>query len=383
MMNGASEQRETITEQFRAWLLSHAEDLVGFRREPQSSLSASIRHEQVFMSMLSEAGWTRYGWPQSAGGLGGNPEIRGLVIDELYAAGYYLPEPLTFVGIIGPTLLHYAEHLACEHLSSAISGDEVWCQGFSEPDAGSDLASLQTHARWDGTQFQISGHKIWTSYGHVADRCLLLARTGTRESRHHGLTAFWIDMHSKGVATKPIQCANGRDELSELFLDEVTVPMRQVIGDLDGGWQVARFLLQHERGAYAWQRQGWLQTRFRDALNESFQGSTGSELMVADSYLAWVMLRATSRRILLELAAGEDPGAQTSIAKIMLSTAERVGLDTIRSLLWPVFEEADHERAQAWRRDWFYTRAASILGGAVEVQRDLVADRVAGLPRSQ
>jgi hypothetical protein len=232
----------------------------------------------------------------------------------------------------------------------------------------------------------LNGQKIWTSRAHVARRCLVLARSGSAESRHRGLSMLWVDLESPGVTVKPLACADGRNAVSEVFFDDVVVPATELVGELDGGWAVALYLLQFERGNYAWQRQAWLGKRLQEAIANVEPGAgDGGDAetagLVGDAYLDLFALRATSSATLPRLAAGESPGPAISVDKILLSTAEKSVLETARRLLWPAFETGGDDASAVWRREWWFSRVTSILGGAVEVQRDIVAGRILGLPR--
>jgi len=262
-----------------------------------------------------------------------------------------------------------------------VCGSEAWCQGFSEPDSGSDLASLRTRATEDGDQFVVNGQKVWSSGGHLGDWCLLLARTGEQAARHRSLSMFWVDMRAPGVTTRPTACASGRNELAEIFFDDVVVPRDHVVGAVDDGWAVAMYTLQFERGNYAWQRQAWMAARLTDALTHGRSAEAIVASKVGETYLTWLGLRARSRATLLQLADGLDLGASTSIDKVLMSTAEQAVLDTARLMSWPACETGDDDVSASWRRDWWYSRMASVYGGAVEVQRDIIADTVARLPR--
>lgn len=365
----------------RDWLSEHAAELAPFRSEPAGPIEDAFALERRFQRLLFDAGWSRWGWPEECGGVGGDPVLRSVVIDAIGAEGYYFPEVMLFLGIIGSTLLHFAPGLAARHLPPALRGDEGWCQGFSEPDAGSDLASLRTRAEATPGGYRINGQKVWSSHGHMATWCLVLARTGTTESRHRGLTMFWVDLRTPGLTVRPIACANDRNELAELFFDDVEVPREHVVGEIDGGWAVAMYLLQFERGNYAWQRQAWMLRCLEDAAARANERGPLTAAAVGNAYLTILALRARCRDTTLRLARGEQLGAKISVDKVLLSTAEREMSDAIRAMAWPDAELGDSDHAASVRREWFYSRTTSIYGGAVEVQRDLLAERIVGLPR--
>ncbi|MHB8467686.1 MAG: acyl-CoA dehydrogenase family protein [Acidimicrobiales bacterium] len=374
---------ETTVASFLGWVEDRAADLAPFRHPPVGDVGASFAMFRPLQRLLADAGWTRLGWPESCGGLGGSPVQRAAVLDALAGAGYVIPEVHGTVEIIAPMLLRFAPALAAEYIPRALTGDEVWCQGFSEPDAGSDLGSLRTRATADGGGFRISGQKMWSSWGHVAQRCCLLARTGDPDSAHRGLTMFWIDMDMPGVSVRPTMCESGRAEVAEIFLDDVLVPADRLVGHVGEGWRAVMYLMQFERGAYAWQRQADLHTELQHLIADGGDIAEDAAAVVGDAYLALFALRSQCSKTIAELAAGRDLGPEISIDKLMLGVAEQTITDAARHLLWPSLEIDDDERAAIWRRRWAFSRITTIYGGVAEVQRDLVAERVLNLPRTR
>jgi hypothetical protein len=371
----------------RAWFDEHEAELAAYRGLPPPSLEAAVEHELEFLRLLYRDGWSRWGWPTLQGGLGGSAALRGVLYDEIYAAGYQLPESYDILETIGPLLERHAPELARRHLPPFLAGDELWTQGFSEPGAGSDLASLRTRAEVVDGGFRITGQKVWNGFAHLAQYGAMLVRTGTPESRHRGLSMLWVDMRAQGVLARPVRAASGRNDLCEIFFDGAFAPSEYLIGPLNGGWGVAMDMLQFERGMYAWQRQARLHTRLEQALGEGGLGSTGNAnalaAVVGDAYLATFALRAKCRDTVERLANGENPGPEISIDKVLLSSAEQAVYDGVRELLFPRFELDGFEAASAWRGEWFYSRATSIYGGAVEVQRDIIGEKLLGLPKGR
>ncbi len=365
---------------FREWLADNAAVLEPHRHPLPGTMAEVFAHEQRLRRLLWDAGWTRSGWPPECGGLGGDPLLRGVVLEELAAAGYSIPESCGLAEIIGPTILHFAPARHGE-LAAMLRGDELWCQGFSEPEAGSDLASLRTRATRDGDRWILNGQKIWTSRGHIARRILLLARTGTPESRHRGLSMFLVDLQTPGITVRPIPCADGREALSEVFFSDAAIPADALVGEVDGGWAVAMYLLQFERGNFAWQRQAWLRSRLVAALNEPDADADAAAEAVGEAYLNLLALRATSLDTLRRLVAGEQLGPAISVVKVLLSTTDKAVLDAARALMWPRLEIGDEPGTGVWRQEWWFSRMASVLGGTVEVQRDIIANRVLALPK--
>ncbi|HEV7535483.1 MAG TPA: acyl-CoA dehydrogenase family protein [Acidimicrobiia bacterium] len=368
---------------FVAWLRANEAALAPFRARRPGPIEDAFAHDNQLHRLLGAEGWTAYGWPEEAGGRGGSALLRAILYDELIGAGYIVPEAFNVLETIGPMLCTYAPHLAREEMTAFAAGRRMWSQGFSEPDAGSDMASIRTRAVLDGDVFRINGQKIWVSFGHLSDACGVLVRTGDVESRHRGLSILWVDMTLPGVTVRPIQAASGRHEFAELFFDDVAVPRSCLVGELNGGWAVAMHLLQFERGMYGWIRQAWLHRRLEDGLRSALTDAPASPGMVGEAYLAALSLRLRCRATVERLADGAFLGPEISVDKLLLSTAEQQVFDTARTLLGPGFAVSDDPAAADWRSEWFFSRSTSIYGGAAEVQRDIVAEHLLGLPKGR
>jgi alkylation response protein AidB-like acyl-CoA dehydrogenase len=364
----------------RAWLEEHKE---GLTTPMAASHEEGFAHGLVVSAAMWAAGWKRAGWPESLGGLGGGPRHRATYYDELCRSGLELPDTDLSIEVIGPAMLHFAPALAERALPSLLAGEEAWAQSFSEPDAGSDLASLRTRGVIEGDRMIVNGQKTWTSHGHLARRLLTLVRTGTPESRHRSLAALLIDTNTPGLTVHPLTFASGVLELSEVFFDAVEVPIEGMIGGPGDGWSVAMFMLQYERSMYAAQRQAWLGLRLRQL--RIYLDQVGSDEGTAAALgTAWLHLQIVRTRTIQSvrlLDAGKVVGPDASADKILLARAEQ-----------SVFEVARHARgagfafdpaADPWRTAWWYGRASSIFGGAGEIQRSIVADRVLQLPKDK
>ncbi|MFN2537853.1 MAG: acyl-CoA dehydrogenase family protein [Mycobacteriales bacterium] len=362
----------------RAWLESEREHLARLALSG-SDVKATFTALRQLQRMLFDAGWIRLGWPAELGGLGGSMLLRCIVAEELALAGY--PPPFSFgtQEVLGPAVARYAPpDLAAEVLPRLLRGDETWCQGFSEPAAGSDLAALQLRAVDEDDHWRLSGEKVWTSWAHVADRCVLLARTGDPTSGHRGITAMLMDMGLPGLDLRPLVSMNGDQEFCSLYFDDVRVPKSRTLGDVHGGWAVAMTILASERGAAAWQRQTWLRTRLQDLLTAT---PDLPPTVAGEAFELVHALRLLSRRTVRALATGEDLGASPSFDKLLMSTAEKFLFDAVlEHAPGRVLLEAGAE-ADAWRNDWLYARASSIYGGAAEIQRNILAERVLRMPR--
>jgi acyl-CoA dehydrogenase len=370
---------------FVGWLRANECRLAPYRARRPGPIEDAMAHDRGLRLLLAEEGWPLYGWPEEAGGRGGTAVLRAVLYDELVAAGYIIPEAFNVLETIGPMLCTYAPHVAAAEMTAFAAAERMWCQGFSEPDAGSDMASIRTRAVADGETFRINGQKTWVSFGHMADACGLLVRTGDAESRHRGLSILWVDMALPGVTVRPITAASGRNEFAELFFDDVVVPRSCLVGELHGGWAVAMHLLQFERGMYGWIRQAWLRRRLEEAVEASTGNGAGPVPpgAVGASFLATLSLRLRCRSTVERLATGAFLGPEISVDKLLLSTAEQQVFDTARSLLGPRFAIADDPALDDWRSEWFFSRATTIYGGAAEVQRDIVAEHLLGLPKGR
>ncbi|MEV0685276.1 acyl-CoA dehydrogenase family protein [Nocardia sp. NPDC050378] len=364
-----------------AWLEARHTELSGFVPAPDDTLDERIDRGSSLLAFLDRAGVTGWGWPTALGGRGGTAVQRANFYDALTRCGLGLPESVAALEVVGSALVEFAPRLAAQHLPDILAGRSLWCQGFSEPDAGSDLASLRTTARPVDGGWVINGQKVWTSLAHRADWCAVLARTGDKDSRHRGLTMFWVDLRAAGVSVRPLRTLTGEEEFSEVYLDDVTVAEDRVIGEVGGGWAVAMHLLQFERGMWAWQRQALMHAELERALAAVGELSATQAQEVGRAYAGLAALRVKCRRTVERLAAGEVLGPEVSVDKVLLSQTEHAVNDVIRSLDRLSFSLTDDAAARGVRAEWFYSRAASVYGGAVEVQKNIIAQRLLHLPR--
>jgi acyl-CoA dehydrogenase len=352
------------------------------------SSEEAIAHDATILARLHDAGWNRYGWPESGGGFGGSELHRATYYEELAAAMLPIPAQCWSLEVLGPALLKFAPALAAEYLPRYLRGTEWWAQGFSEPEAGSDLAALRTRASDDDAGgFVINGQKIWTSQGPTASRLLVLARTGSPESRHRGLTMFLVDVETPGVTVRPITLASGRRELAEVFFDDVRVPRERIVGELGGGWSVAMFLMQYERGMYGYGVTTKLLTllsRLRETMARNGSESADRQRF-AHVYTSVLSAQARSAITVRKLADGGTLGPESSIDKLLFTRAEKevndLILDIQRQQMLIGMDDVDPAEADTSRAEWWYSRAATIMGGTVEIQRGIVADHILGLPK--
>jgi alkylation response protein AidB-like acyl-CoA dehydrogenase len=352
----------------RSWLDGH--DL---SPGPDHSLDAQVAQLARVRRALHDADWMRYGWPAAVGGLGGPAALRAVLGEEVAARDLAEPGLWSMVEVLAPTVISCARPgLAAELVPRLLSGREQWCQGFSEPGSGSDLASRTTRAVPRGDDWVVTGQKVWTSLAQYAERCVLLTRTGPG---HGGITAFLVDVASPGVTVRPLRTMHGVDEFAEVFLDGVVVPGDRLLGRPGVGWRVATDLLPHERSTCFWHRIAHLYTRLDRLLAETAEDD---EAALGAAYLALHTARCRSRVTQRRLAAGEPLGPETSVDKVLLATAEQALYDTARDLL-PGAVELGASDGAGWRPEYLFSRAATIYGGTAEIQRNIVARRLLDL----
>jgi alkylation response protein AidB-like acyl-CoA dehydrogenase len=340
---------------------------------------------------LYAAGWVGIQWPRDVGG-------RGLTVHHQIAFNEELararaPQPAGAIGleIVGPTILKYGTRAQRDRfIQPLLAGDEVWCQGFSEPDAGSDLASLRTRAVRDGDDLVITGQKIWTSWATGTDWCALLVRTDPSASKpHRGISYVLVDMHSPGVTAKPIVMLNGDAEFNELFFDEVQVPVANVLGDLHGGWALAMDTLGWERAGYSIRRQVENEVAFQELLDQSRAQLAGQEPeadLTTDFGAVYAQLRAfkaLTRRSAQRLADGDVPSPLDSVDKLWLTQTEQAVTRLAFDLLGAARTAPPDDEGQRRVKRFLYGRAASVYGGSSQIQRTIVAERLLGLPRGR
>jgi alkylation response protein AidB-like acyl-CoA dehydrogenase len=326
-----------------------------------------------------DAGWMRAGWPERVGGLGGSTLTRAYLGEALTARDLVEPGLYSMTEVLAPTMIDYAEpELAAAMVPALLSGDETWCQGFSEPDTGSNLAALTCKAERTERGWLVNGQKVWTSLAQYADRCVLLTRTGTVESAHRGITALFVDMDSPGITVRPIGTMHGSPEFSELFLDDVVVPSSRTLGEEGGGWAVAMDLLPYERSTSLWHRGAFLHRRLQELVEAAPPGALDPARLGEVTQLLYAF-RSRSRATQHRMADGDRLGPETSIDKVLLATTEQAVFDLVADALAPELTVGDDPVSRQWRSEYLYSRAASIYGGSAEIQRNIIARRLLDL----
>jgi alkylation response protein AidB-like acyl-CoA dehydrogenase len=353
-----------------------------------ADLVAKLPFWRQWQQELFGEGLAGLSWPVEYGGAGLDARLRAIFTEEAEAAG--VPERLNIVGedFAGPTIVEFGTPEQKERfLRPILTGEQIWCQLFSEPDSGSDLASLRTKAVRAEGGWRITGQKTWTSRAHLAANAILLARTGGGE-RHRGITYFLLPMDSPGISVRPLAHMLGEAEFNEVFLDDVFVPDELVVGDVDGGWKVAMGTLGFERVAIA---TGRVNTRLAvEAIIADVRAAgVGADPLVrqkvADLYGRALVHAAIGRRVVGLAADGGPPGPVTSIGKLYFCPLVE-DLADFRLSLEPLGGQlaADDpgRGSDRWLRLAYQARGTAIAGGSTFIQRNIVAERILGLPRS-
>jgi len=331
--------------------------------------------------VLHRGGWSVPTWPAAQGGRGADAVERAIFQEE--TARFDAPEGLNRLGkrLVAPVLWQYGTPAQQEHLPRIKAGEEIWCQGFSEPDAGSDLVGIRTRAVRDGDDWIVTGRKIWTSFAQFADWCMLLVRTGEPDSRAEGISVLLVDLRSPGIEIRPIQTMQGRDEFNEVTFDEVRVPADQLVGEVDGGWQIVRSVLQDERGAdYCLARYQDIRRIFTDVVTSAQQSSrtTSAHLgRLGADYARIYGIQVLASDLLERGQDGAAPEGFESIVKLYTTETWRtLGDDQVRVWGELYFDAGTEER---WH-DQAESRHYTISAGTSEIQRNLIASRILELP---
>ncbi len=335
-----------------------------------------------WQAKLCEAGWLGLSWPTEFGGQGGTMREEFIYNEEVARAN--APEALNTIGLLiaGPAMIACGDPGQNKHyLPRILSADDIWCQGFSEPNAGSDLANLQTRAVSGGDDYVVSGQKIWTSYSRIADYCLLLVRTAPDRPRHKGITALIVDMKSPGVSVKPLPQITGEAEFGEIFFDDVRVPKKNVVGEENEGWIVAMKTFTRERANISIrssvQVQRAVQSLIASAAERDEKLDSSTRRKIARAYIDSEALRLNCERFGERLY-----GFHSSMVKVSWAlTNQRVnelGLDTLGPEAVLLDDPEDHS---TWQFGYLRSRGNSIEGGTSEILRTIVAERILGLPR--
>jgi alkylation response protein AidB-like acyl-CoA dehydrogenase len=373
-------------DELRAWLTAHAPPAVevAATRDDAETL-------RDWQRTLHAGHWVGIQWPVEYGGRGASPPQVAIYNEELARAG--APPLLGRAGLtlVGPTLMtHGTEAQRTRWMPRILGADNIWCQLFSEPGAGSDLASLTTRAEKSGGAYRVTGQKVWSSYATFADMGIALVRTDPNAPAHKGISMLAIPMNAQGVNVRPLRQMTGDYEFNEVFLDDVEVPVENLIGPENEGWRVANTTLANERGAaFVWKEQVLLEAASRDLAQACARRGRTDDASVrqrlAQSWIDAEIFGLHNARTLQRLSRGEEIGVESSLVKLFWAGASQRLYDTAIALLGPgALLMPGDERALdrgCWARGLLTTRANSIMGGTSEIQRNIIGERVLGLPR--
>ena len=337
---------------------------------------------------LHEAGYAGLTWPQEYGGTGAPYSHQAIFLEEMARAEAPPHLGVIGLGMAGPTIVaHGTEEQKARHLEKILSTEEIWCQGFSEPDAGSDLSAVRTSARLEGDRFVVNGQKVWSSFAHIADWCILVTRSDPQSQRHAGLTYMLVDMHAPGVEVRPLRQITGEAEFNEIFFNDVEVPAGNVLGEVGGGWQVAMTTLLHERGTLGFALTAGLEAQLQKlvALARERGASEVQRDAIAREWIGLQALRYTNYRSLTTLMKTGIPGPEGSGAKLWWSEANQRVTKLALELVGPdsQLNGPDAPYGGYWQHQQLRSRGNTIEAGTSEILRNIIAERVLGLPRSR
>jgi len=391
-------EEERFRDEVRAWLAANLPKDGESLYHESEKMDEWMAFLKGWQRKLYDAGWSGISWPKEYGGRGATI-IEELIFTEEMARARAPNLMNVSIGIelVGPAIIHHGtEEQKRRYLPKILSAEEIWSQGFSEPGAGSDLASLRTVAVEEDNHFGVTGQKVWTSWAEYSEYCILLARTDPAAPKHKGISCLLVDMHSPGITIRPTVQITGEAEFSEVFFDDVRVPKENLLGGINQGWKVAMTILAHERGTSAIRYQIRFRSELDDLINlaKSFarDGHQAAEdpllkQKLAQSFIEVEILKYNIYRSVTQIMRSGKPGPESSIVKLFWSEMDRrqkeAGMETlgmysqlVQHSKWAI----DHGR---WPRAFLWSRAGTIYAGSSEIQRNVIAERVLGLPKSQ
>jgi len=391
-----STEQLAFRDSLRSWLeRKRAEGRIPAKKG--GSLDDHVREGRRWQRELFEGGWCGLAWPREYGGKGIGLIEQIIFQEELARAGSPQLVNLLALTMVGPLLIdHGTDAQKHRFLKPILTAEELWCQGYSEPGAGSDLAAVATRAVRDGDSYVINGQKVWTSYAQYADRCILLARTSAEGAKHKGLTLIAVDMRSAGIEVRPLRQMNGDSEFNEVYFTDVRVSSDGVIGEEGKGWEMAVAMLMYERATLTFQRQLQSRVALNDMIRFAREFDTRAAVpardpilrqRVAQAYIDSEALRLTALRHLSKQLKGNPPGPEGSMEKLFWSEMYQRMLEVPLAMMGPysMLAEGD-ERAPldgVWTHLSLYSRGRTIAAGTSEIQRSIIAQRILGLPKDR
>ncbi len=391
----ATEDIEAFRRELRTWLAANLENDLRPENAAQLPEAERVPRLRAWQAKLAASRWVGITWPQEYGGRGASIPEQIAYTEEMARVG--APEVIGSlgIGIAGPPLMAYGtDEQKQRFLQRILTAQDLWCFGFSEPSAGSDLASLRTQALLEGDSFIVNGQKVWTTLAHHADWCMLLCRSDPQAKRRNGISCLLVDMKSPGITVRPLRQISGQAEFNEVFFENVRVPRSHLLGELHNGWQIATAALQNERGILYVVEMQILLTKGRDELlrmARQHQATTNptTRQALADIYLGVETFRHTCQRTLDKLLRWGMPGPEASIIKLhwteLTQAMPRIGMSILGAagLLYDTPEaRTEHFNPAQWvQRAFLSAPAASIASGTSEIMRGIIAMQVLGLPR--
>ncbi|MFL5587554.1 MAG: acyl-CoA dehydrogenase [Ktedonobacteraceae bacterium] len=385
---------ESFRAELRAWLAANNTD--EFREKRHMTFQEKVAVRRAWQKKLFEAGWIGIGWPKEYGGRGASLMQEAIYNEEMARAQAPATANVIGLNMVGPTILAVGTpQQKARYLPKILSGEEIWCQGFSEPNAGSDVASLQTRGVREGDHFVVNGQKVWTSYGYVANLCILLVRTDFEAPKHKGLSYLIVDMNLPGVSTRPLVQMTGEAEFAELFFENVKVPVENLVGELNKGWMVAITTLMHERGSLSFTIIVVLEQRLQALIELSRMSTLNGKPVLEDPqvrqriarlYTDVKTFKLNTMRQLSTLSQGHLPGPEGSLLKLQWSEFNQRLVELAFEIEGPFSslapDSVDAPSEGRWQYEYLRARGNTIEAGTSEVQRNIVAERVLGLPHS-
>jgi alkylation response protein AidB-like acyl-CoA dehydrogenase len=362
--------------------LRDAPDEAAFRAGVRAWLAENLPAEpgRDWSRKMYEAGYAGLTWPEEFGGRGAPYSHQAIVLEEFARTGAPSHIGVIGLGMAGPTIMaHGTEEQKRRYLPKILSAEEIWCQGFSEPDAGSDLSSVRTRIEPRDGHFVVNGQKVWSSFAHIADFCILVGRSDPDSQRHAGLTYVIADMKVPGVEVRPLRQITGEAEFNEIFFTDVEVPAENLLGEIGGGWQVAMTTLLHERGTLGFALTGTLEMQVTKLIALAKERGVDDPLLrdrVAQEWIELQALKYTNYRSLTTLMETGIPGPEGSGSKLHWSEQNQ-------RLTKLALELLDGEDDGYWRHQQLRSRGNTIEAGTSEILRNIIAERVLGLPRSR
>ena len=375
------QSEKAFRDEVRAWLKANAPK----DDSSETSQGTLIANRRAWQKKLNEAGYVGITWPKEYGGRGAGFMEQLIFNDEMIVA--QTPEPINVIGLGmgGPVVIaHGTEGQKKRYLPPLLSAEEIWCQGFSEPDAGSDLSGLQTRAEDKGDHYLVNGQKVWTTLAHVAKWCMLLTRERKEENPRHGLTYLLVDMESPGVEVRPLVQITGDAEFNEIFFKDVKVPKSQILGEAGEGWAVAMTTLLHERGTLGMALATRAQITAAELADHTRKLGRGSDPLVRQKVAQHTIearaLQLNGYRALTAMKRNGIPGPEGSILKLMWSELNQRMTETAVDVAGAAGQVGE---STGWKYQFLRSRANTIEAGTSEVLRNILAERVLGLPRSR